>query len=92
MPESILIVILILCFAAYLSILGQYFWAIRPPVPSLTNQRETPDCVRPTSLAVFVTPPSIVQTVKAGSHRPLMIAINQILFLGAADIGVVRIG
>jgi len=30
--------------------------------------------------------------VKAGSHRPLMIAINQILFLGAADIGVVRIG
>lgn len=92
MPESILIVILILCLAAYLSILGQYFWAIRPPVPSSTNQRETPDCVKPTSLAVFVTPPSIVQTVKAGSHRPLIVAISQILFLGAAEIGVVRIG
>jgi hypothetical protein len=83
MPESILIVIFILCLAAYLNILGQYFWGMRPPVPRYTSHRETPDCVRPTSWAVFVTPPSIVQIVKAGSHRPLMVAIAKTFWDGA---------
>ena len=91
MPESILIVILILCLSAYFSIFGQYFWGTRPPVPRSTSHRETPDCVRPTSLAVFVTPPSIVQIVKAGSHRPLMVAILK-PFWDGADHEVLRKG